>query len=118
MSYFNLRPSLRKGLGVCGAALVLMTSTLPGPSALASNFEPSFEGVEAAVSAQQEGPTDPEANLPYLFAVFLVTWGAFFGYLIYIARRQKDMRREIDALRADFARKDGELDEPQERGAE
>lgn len=41
----------------------------------------------------------PEANLPYLFGVYTVTWIAFFAYAFYMTRRQRDLRREIDELR-------------------
>ena len=62
----------------------------------------AFDGVPAAqmiddtTHPQQDGR--PEANLPFLFAVFFITWAAFFGYIFYISRRQREMRREIDAL--------------------
>ena len=58
--------------------------------------------VEYAVSAAtyaQASDSDPEANLPYLFAVYILTWAGFFGYAFYMSRRQRDMRRDIDALR-------------------
>ena len=58
--------------------------------------------VEHAVSAAtfaQASDSDPEANLPFLFAVYILTWAGFFGYAFYMSRRQRDMRREIDALK-------------------
>ncbi len=48
-----------------------------------------------APQAQQSA----EANLPFLFAVFIVTWAAFFGYVLYVSRRQREMQGEIEALR-------------------
>ena len=42
---------------------------------------------------------EPEANLPYLFAVYAVTWAAFFAYAFFMSRRQQDLRRDLDALR-------------------
>ena len=56
---------------------------------------------QAATSglAAQESGGDPEANLPYLFAVFILTWLAFFGYVFYMSRRQREMQREIDDLK-------------------
>ena len=47
----------------------------------------------------QASDSDPEANLPFLFAVYILTWAGFFGYAFYMSRRQRDMRRDIDALR-------------------
>lgn len=71
----------------------------------------------AAPVAAQEGDTneatatsessDPEANLPYLFAVYTVTWGAFFAYLFYLSQKQRDLRREVESLRQALAGKEG-----------
>lgn len=43
--------------------------------------------------------SEPDSNLEFLFAVFIITWAAFFGYIFYMSRRQREMRKEIDALR-------------------
>lgn len=40
----------------------------------------------------------PSSNLPYLFAVFAVSWVVLFGYLFYVNRRQHEMRKEIARL--------------------
>ncbi len=40
-----------------------------------------------------------EANLPFLFGVYTITWLAFFAYAFYMSRRQRDLRREIQELR-------------------
>jgi CcmD family protein len=71
----------------------------------------SFDGDRgtAQVVAPQEQPADdrePEANLPYLFAVFIITWAVLFGYVFYMSRRQRAMQREIEALRAALAEKE------------
>ena len=50
-----------------------------------------------AVPAQDGG--DPEAYLPYLFAAFALTWVAFFAYLFFIARKERALRQEMEALR-------------------
>ena len=42
----------------------------------------------------------PSENLPYLFAVYSVTWVLFFAYVFYVSRRQRDLEREIKDLRA------------------
>ncbi len=42
----------------------------------------------------------PEANLPYLFAVFIITWAGFFAYVFFSSRRQRQMEREIEALKS------------------
>ena len=41
-----------------------------------------------------------EEFLPYLFAAFAVTWIVFFAYAFFIARKQADLKREIDTLQA------------------
>lgn len=48
----------------------------------------------------------PEANLPYLFAAYTITWIAFFAYLYYLSQRQQSLRRELDELREALAERD------------
>ena len=43
--------------------------------------------------------TLPPANLPFLFAAFVVTWIAFFAYAFFVSRRQQELRKEIAELR-------------------
>ena len=62
----------------------------------ASAFSGAQAGAQAAPQAQGSGP---EANLPYLFAVYIITWAAFFAYVFYVSRRQREMQAEIDALK-------------------
>ena len=47
-----------------------------------------------------------ESELPWLFAVFIITWAAFFGYVFVMSRRQNEMRREIDILRRVLAERE------------
>jgi len=47
-----------------------------------------------------EAGKNSESNVPFLFAVFAITWAAFFGYAFYIRRRQADLEREIAQLTA------------------
>ena len=67
----------------------------------------TFEVAEVP-QPQQVQAREPEANLPYLFAVFFVTWMAFFAYVFAVSRRQKEVRREIEYLRRDMADRDRE----------
>ena len=62
-------------------------------------------------ASSQASDSDPEANLPFLFAVYILTWAGFFGYAFYMSRRQRDLRRDIDALRQDNNR-DAVIPEP------
>ena len=52
-----------------------------------------------AFQSQVDEDSDPEAALPSLFVVFIVAWAVFFGYVFYTSRRQREMRRDLDALR-------------------
>jgi CcmD family protein len=57
---------------------------------------------------QHEGvPSDPEANLPFLFAVYIVTWAAFFAYVFFMGRRQREMQSDIEALKRALTEKEG-----------
>ena len=51
---------------------------------------------------QNEGP---ESNLKFLFAVFFITWLAFFAYVFFLSRRLKSMKQEINDLRSHLAEK-------------
>lgn len=51
---------------------------------------------------QDEGP---ESNLKFLFAVFFITWLAFFAYVFFLSRRLKSMKQEINDLRSHLGEK-------------
>ena len=77
-----------------------------------SAVEASFEaqtGVPELLPQESEPESDdgPEANLPYLFAVFIITWAVFFGYVFVMSRRQNELRQEIDALKLRLAESEG-----------
>tara|TARA_Y100000310_G_C19962075_1_gene481673 strand:- start:56 stop:340 length:285 start_codon:yes stop_codon:yes gene_type:complete len=57
-------------------------------------------------AATTSAASDPEANLPYLFAVYAVTWVAFFAYLYYLSQRQQNLRREVEELREALAERE------------
>lgn len=52
--------------------------------------------------------TEGEDYLPFLFAVFAVTWIAFFVYAFFMSRKQADLKREIDALRQSLEDSEGQ----------
>jgi len=70
----------------------------------------AFHSHDAPQAQQGEG-SDPEANLPYLFAVYIITWGGFFAYIFFMARRQREMQREVEALKSALAEKEGAADQ-------
>lgn len=45
----------------------------------------------------------PSENLPYLFAAYAVTWVAFFAYVFFVSRRQRELEREIEELRQELS---------------
>ena len=73
--------------------------------------------VAAAFQSQESEDADPEAALPSLFAVFMVTWAVFFGYVFYTSRRQREMRRELDTLRAVLSEMEQRSDQAQASSA-
>ena len=83
--------ALTAAIAVCLAAW-----SLTAGDALAYEAPPRTVAGELPPAQTGDGP---EANLPYLFAVYIVTWAAFFGYVFYVSRRQREMQREIDALK-------------------
>ena len=81
--------------------LVLLAAALSTDSRVvhASATADGVAGQTVAGPQGQEDGSDPEAKLPFLFAVFFITWVVFFAYVFYMSRRQRDMQREIEALK-------------------
>ncbi len=102
--------ALRRAL-LPAALLVALASTAPAGVAGAWT-SPDHADQNAAESPLAPRPQaqdrEGESELPFLFAVFLVTWAAFFGYVFMMSRRQRDMQRELEALRRALADRDGQ----------
>ena len=64
-----------------------------------------FGLISMGVGSLQAGKNS-ESNVSFLFAVFAITWVAFFGYAFYIRRRQADLEREINELADLYAKTD------------
>ena len=45
-------------------------------------------------------------NLTYLFAAYAVTWVAFFLYVFFMSKKQREMEREIEELRRELEERD------------
>ena len=107
-----MRCRLLDGLGLRAAVALFVIACVSGTGvAYAQDLGPHLVPVEAPTAPQeQDNGDDPEANLPYLFAVFIITWAGLFGYLFYISRRHRDTRRELEELKA-------ALDEKERRAA-
>ena len=69
---------------IVAAAATLIVLALTAPAALAA-------------PAAQDAPG--ESNLGYLLAGTLLTWAGFFAYAVYLWRKNRDLRREVDDLR-------------------
>ena len=66
-------------------------------------------GGESAPAPQpQDQEFEGESELPWLFAVFFVTWATFFAYVFIMSRRQREMQRELDALKQALSRREDE----------
>ncbi len=90
---------------IAAAAILLLSATLAPIAAHAYDGAPAVASSTEVPAQQQRG----EAELPWLFAVYAITWAAFFGYVFVMSRRQREMQREIDALkRALDAKMDGQ----------
>ena len=93
--------TLRKALPIAKTTPVVLLGLIVA-AVLAAPVYAGNGIVDHAVSATtyaQASDSDPEANLPFLFAVYILTWAGFFGYAFYMSRRQRDLQRDIDALR-------------------
>ena len=110
MSYTR---ALRRGVRWVLLALVVSTLfqlSIGTKEAEASSEWPRSLALESAEIPEEHGAEDkdPESNLPYLFAVFIITWAVFFAYVFIMSRRQRQMQREIDALAQALSEKPGE----------
>ena len=88
------------------AAIILLAATIvPGAVAVAYDGAPVATPSAEVPAQQMRG----EAELPWLFAVYAITWAAFFGYVFVMSRRQREMQREIDALKRALQAKDADM---------
>ncbi|MBM3949325.1 MAG: CcmD family protein [SAR202 cluster bacterium] len=92
-------------LAILVVAPVVIHALLAATPLLAASSD-SGHGAVQTVAQQAADDREPEANLAYLFAVFIITWAVLFGYVFYLSRRQRAMQREIEALRAALAEKE------------
>lgn len=77
--------------------LIMAIRTEDFAEAFNHNTNSAHELVDAP--KQHENGKKPEANLPYLFTVFIITWAGFFAYAFIISRRQRHMQQEIEVLK-------------------
>jgi len=68
-------------------------------------FGPVYADVSSITQAESG---DPDDNLEYLFAVFFLTWVAFFGYVFFLSRRLMGLKMELEELRLEIGRRDSD----------
>lgn len=104
MSFTRALRSYRLRLAIGLAAIVAIAAAdAPGVALANDSLGQSAQTASAGPQQQEAEDRDPEANLPYLFAVFFITWAAFFGMVFFMSSRQREMQREIDALKRALA---------------
>ena len=94
-----------RNIAVIAVAIILAAGTLTSAIAV-SAYDETAAPIAAEVPAQQQRG---ESELPWLFAVYAITWAAFFGYVFVMSRRQREMQREIDALKRALQAKDADM---------
>ena len=86
--------------------LIVMVPILVGLLMIVNFMFVPFDVADASFPdrsmTQNEGP---ESNLKFLFAVFFITWLAFFAYVFFLSRRLKSMKQEINDLRSHLGEK-------------
>ncbi len=111
--------AFRRGLLLIAIVIALAAAT---PFAAArAQISPHVAYVVGGESAPAPQPQAQEfegdSELPWLFAVFFVTWATFFAYVFIMSRRQREMQREIDAMKRMLAgREDEARSAAKERG--
>ena len=55
-----------------------------------------------ALGAVHPHDEEPEAFLPFLFAAYTVTWAGFFAYAYFMARKQRELKQDIESLQQDL----------------
>ena len=93
--------------GLLAGGIVLSMIIGPWWASAADGADTSVpKAAQIGIAPQEQEDYDPEANLPYLFAVYIITWGGFFAYVFSTSRRQREMEREVAALKATLAEKE------------
>ena len=98
---YNLARTRVATLGVAIVMAVLALSAI----GVAGAYEGPFQAAAQGAAPAQEGG-GPEANLPFLFAVYIITWAAFFAYVFYVSRRQRELQNEIRDLKRALEERD------------
>jgi len=101
MKHIRRFPFVSKLAFVMLAMVALVASQMTLISGVVSASEQLEKHPSEAIITPEDGDKrqEPEANLPYLFAVFILTWALMFGYVFYMSRRQRVLHQEIEMLK-------------------
>ena len=88
--YFWIGKSI---LFIAGITLMLTSVSYDAQAASHQNDQES-----PLIVAQQSEQLKGDSELPWLFAVFFISWASFFAYVLMISKRQKELRKEIKDL--------------------
>ncbi len=98
-----------RGLLLAAMAVALAAMPFAAAHAQISPQAPYAVSDESTPPPQpQAQESDGDSELPWLFAVFFVTWATFFAYVFIMSRRQREMQREIDVLKRVLAGREDE----------
>ena len=78
-------------------AVIIVLLTVVSYNAQAASHQKYQE--PPTILAQQTDQLKGESELPWLFAVFFISWASFFAYVLMMSRRQKELRKEIRDLK-------------------
>ena len=93
--------AFRRGLLLIAIVIALAAATPFAGAHAQTSYSGAGESAPAPQPQAQERESDSE--LPWLFAVFFVTWATFFAYVFIMSRRQREMQRELDVLKRALA---------------
>ena len=65
-----------------------------------------------AIAAAPAQSAPGESNLDFLLVGSALTWAGFFGYALYVSRRNAATRRELEELRQMLAEREGKDQQP------
>ena len=75
-----------------------ITMVLTSVSYTAQAASRQYDKESLLTVAQQSDQLKGESELPWLFAVFFISWASFFAYVLMMSKRQKELRKEIREL--------------------
>jgi CcmD family protein len=86
-------------------------SVLPAPSRAqeegAADATPSVEQLQKQLDAARRDAARQEKHLRnYLFPAYVIIWLLLFGYIRYVARKERDLAEQVEDLRRRMERED------------